>query len=105
MADVVEAIVGAAYISSQRSLDVGISAMKRLQIPVLNLTSWSDLGKQSAQPSGSGKKILGYAFRDEQNLGDCFVSALCSMQTKNTSISCELIQRTLIQSSATARLG
>ena len=83
MADVVEAIVGAAYISSQRSLDVGITAMKRMRIPVTSISSWSDLTDALGSSTGSGEvdtaDIMGYRFQDKAKRSDCFVStAGCS---------------------------
>jgi hypothetical protein len=52
VADVVESLVGAAYLSSPtRSLDAAISCMKRLKIPIDRLEAWSDVSRMFARQS------------------------------------------------------
>ena len=82
VADVVEACIGAAYLSQSRSLDSAIKAILDLHIPLVAIKSWSDAAAASArdaEPSAAtpaktegwlgaltkpSLKVLDYQFKD-----------------------------------------
>jgi hypothetical protein len=82
VADVVEAFIGAAYLSQSRSLDSAIKAIRDLHIPLAAIHKWSDAAAASerdAEPPAPSSaesegwlgvlakpslKVMGYNYKD-----------------------------------------
>ena len=81
MADVVEALVAAAYLSNGSSLDAAVFAMQRLGMLGPQMKSWSDSAhgteEQTSQSAGYTDqipvKVLGYEFNNPQLARDALV--------------------------------
>jgi hypothetical protein len=97
VADVAEALIGAAYVSTERSLEGALQAIHDLHIPLKNLKTWGDIhgkvaqsnsGKKRKEPGGDvtlpvegwmqafkppPAKFFGYVFKDEQMIKDIMV--------------------------------
>ena len=86
IADVAEAIIGAAYISGGR--DLALKATKALSIPMPNVNRWSDFGRKALAPppkvtaklrEGSlqaVEAIIGHKFSRPHLLAQALVSSL-----------------------------
>jgi len=82
VADVVEAFIGAAYLSQSRSIDAAIRAIRDLHVPLAAIQKWSDAIAASERDADSPRiappepeawlgaltkpslTVLGYKFKD-----------------------------------------
>lgn len=97
MADVAEAIIGAAYVTKGR--EIALKVTKALNIPVPHIDRWSDFGKKALAPSpevtakmrdGSieaVEKIIGHKFNHPHLLAQALVRGLVNTDlASNTDI-------------------
>lgn len=86
MADVAEAIIGAAYISGGREL--ALRVIKRLSIPMPEIEQWADFGRKALAPPPDAsarlrpgsleavEKIIGHKFHRPHLLAQALVILL-----------------------------
>lgn len=87
MADVAEAIIGAAYIT--RGREVALKVTKALNIPVPHIDRWADFGRKALAPPpevsaklsdgsiAAVEKIIGHKFERPHLLAQALVRTVC----------------------------